>query len=70
MTPPKPATTHEDPPNTSEDAVTLPETTIPTPLKLRTEAWEAFRAHTLFLVATQLELGHVSTLLALLVDGE
>ena len=46
------------------------ETLTPSPLQLRTEAWEAFRAQPLLPDPSQLEHGHVSALLAHLTDGD
>ena len=46
------------------------ETPIPSPLQLREEARIAFLAQTMLPQLNQLELDHISALLALLVEGE
>jgi len=54
-----------DPPET-----VVMETPVPSPLQLREEARIAFLAQPLLLEPNQLELNHVSALLALMVEGE
>jgi len=49
---------------------TVAETPIPSPLQLREEARIAFLAQPMLIEPDQLEMDHVSALLALLVEGE
>jgi len=57
-------------PITSVYGTHLQETPTLSPLHLRMEAWEAFRTQRLLPDPDQLELGHVSALFALLMDGD